>query len=168
MSETDGFRVFAAEPGHLAAWREGGVDALARLTACAVADGWPVFPEGLDYTAAQLEAGKVEPPFVSWLGVHDGRLVAEGGAFRLDARTAEFGYGVAPGFRGRGFGLAIARNLFEAVFAVPEIERLLAHTYPAGAVSPEGHAADGSIAVLRKLGFDVTEHGETWRWERLR
>ena len=132
-----------------------------------VPDGWPEFPEAIDFTLERLEATpEADPPWSMqfFVDAASGRLVGSGGyvAPPVD-RTVEIGYEVAPEFRGRSFGTAAARALVEQAVASGEVDHVTAHTLP---------GPNASTGVLRSLGFeqvDVLEDPEvgtvwSWRW----
>jgi RimJ/RimL family protein N-acetyltransferase len=96
-----------------------------------------------------------------------GRLLGSGGfADPPVGRAVEIGYEVAPKFRGRRFGAAAARALFERAVASGEVDHVIAHTLPgpnastgvlvsmgslAGRVAPGGDQLDTSSALTRPL-----------------
>ena len=77
-------------------------------------------------------------------------------------RTVEIGYGVAPGYRGRGFASEAVRAMVAHCFATGRIAVVRAHTLP---------EPNASTRVLQHCGFqkigEVTdpEDGLIWRWE---
>jgi RimJ/RimL family protein N-acetyltransferase len=137
----------------------------AELVGSAVPDGWPQFPEAVDFTLAHLrEAPEAERPWSMQLFVDDatGRLVGSGGYAAAPAdRTVEIGYEVAPAFRGNGFGAAAARALVERAVGSGEVDHVVAHTLP---------GPNPSTGVLVSLGFDHLrdvedpEAGTLWQW----
>ena len=130
-----------------------------------VPDGWPEFPEAVDFTLALLRDGPEVGHAWSmqlFVDVATGRLVGSGGfAGRPVDRTVEIGYEVAPEFRGRGFGTAAARALVERADASGDVDHVIAHTRP---------GPNPSTGVLASLGFahvadqDDPEVGTVWEW----
>ncbi len=140
------------------------------LMGSAVPDGWPEFPEAVDFTLEHLqsapEAGQVWSMqfFVDHV---TGRLLGSGGfAARPVDRAVEIGYEIAPEFRGHGFGTAAARALVERAVASGEVDHVIAHTRP---------GPNASTGVLVSLGFEHVADQEDpqvgtvweWRWTRL-
>jgi RimJ/RimL family protein N-acetyltransferase len=127
-------------------------------------DGWPEFPEAIDFTLAQLEA-QAQPSMWSMYFFVDrgtGRLVGSGGyAHAPRDRATEIGYEVAPAARGRGVATAAARALVLQAFDTGEVDVVVAHTLA---------EANPSTGVLRKLGFEQVaelpdpEVGHIWEW----
>jgi RimJ/RimL family protein N-acetyltransferase len=137
---------------------------LGEMLGTEVPDGWPEFPEAIDFTLAQLEA-QAEPSMWSMYLFVDrvsGRLLGSGGyAHAPRDGVTEIGYEVAPASRGRGVATAAARALVQQAFDTGEVDGVIAHTL----------AEDNpSTKVLRKLGFERTaelpdpEVGLTWEW----
>ena len=134
-----------------------------------VPDGWPEFPEAIGFTLAHLrDAPEADRSWSMQLFVDHatGRLVGSGGfAAPPVERTVEIGYEVAPGFRGRRFGVAAARALVERAVASGEVDHVVAHTLP---------GPNPSTGVLVSLGFEHTDDQEDpevgtvweWRWSR--
>ena len=80
-------------------------------------------------------------------------------------RAVEIGYGVAPGYRGRGFASEAVRAVVAHSFATGRVTIVRAHTLP---------EPNASTHVLRKCGFqnigevidpDDPGNGLVWRWE---
>jgi RimJ/RimL family protein N-acetyltransferase len=75
----------------------------------------------------------------------------------------EIAYGIAPGYRGRGFATEAANGLIEFASHDPRVRRIRAHTLP---------ERNASTSVLTKTGFELLgevedpEDGRVWRWER--
>jgi ribosomal-protein-alanine N-acetyltransferase len=135
------------------------------LVGSPVPDGWPEFPEAIDFTLQHLQAASEADR--SWsmqffIDQATGRLLGSGGfaAPPVD-RTVEIGYEIAPEFRGRGFGTAAARALVEHAVASGEVDHVVAHTLP---------GPNPSTGVLVSLGFehvgdrDDPELGPVWAW----
>ncbi len=139
----------------------------AELIGSPIPDGWPEFPEAIDFTRARLMGGSEDDR--SWsmqffLDRASGRLVGSGGfASAPVERTVEIGYEVAPEFRGRGFGTAAARALLEYADSTGEVDHVVAHTLP---------GPNPSTGVLDALGFEHVadqvdpEVGVVWEWRR--
>lgn len=132
-----------------------------------VPEGWPEFPEAIGFTMTHLQTSTEADRAWSMQFFVDrvtGRLVGSGGfAGPPIERTVEIGYEVAPGFRGRRFGVAAAGALIEQAVVSGEIDHVIAHTLP---------APNPSTGVLISLGFrhvgdqedaDVGAVAE-WRW----
>src|SRR5262245_50091057 len=136
-----------------------------------VPDGWPEFPEAIEFTLDHLRrAPEADRPWSMqfFIDPTTGRLLGSGGfAARPVDRAVEIGYEVAPEFRGRGFGTAAARALVEHALASGEVDRVIAHTRP---------GPNASTGVLVSLGFahvaDQEDPGEgtiwAWSWTRSR
>jgi RimJ/RimL family protein N-acetyltransferase len=130
-----------------------------------VPDGWPEFPEAIDFTLEHLRnAPEADRAWSMQFFVEPatGRLLGSGGfASRPVDRTVEIGYEVAPAFRGQGFGTAAARALIERAVTSGEVDHVIAHTRP---------GPNPSTGVLMSLGFehvgdqDDPEIGTVWEW----
>jgi RimJ/RimL family protein N-acetyltransferase len=76
--------------------------------------------------------------------------------------VVEFGYEVAPEFRGKGLGVAAAKAMVDKAAATGAVSMVIAHTL--------AHE-NPSTRTLRRLGFSRTgelvdpEDGPIWRWE---
>ena len=135
------------------------------LMASPVPDGWPEFPEAIDFTLEHLQnAPEADHAWSMQFFVDPatGHLLGSGGfAGRPVDRTVEIGYEVAPAFRGRGFGSAAARALVERAVASGEVDHVIAHTQP---------GPNPSTGVLVSLGFEHVadqedpEVGTVWEW----
>jgi RimJ/RimL family protein N-acetyltransferase len=137
---------------------------LGLLLTSSIPDGWPEFPEAIDFTAEKLRA---HPEQGEWwmhlfLDAESGALVGSGGFFGPPAEGAvELGYEVAPAFRGLGYGTAAAEALRDKAVESGEVGTVIAHT-----LALEGP----STGVLTALGFERVatltdpEEGELWRW----
>jgi RimJ/RimL family protein N-acetyltransferase len=134
------------------------------LLTSSIPDGWPEFPEAMDFTAEKLRA---HPEQGEWwmhlfLDAESGALVGSGGFVGPPTeRTVEVGYEIAPSFRGLGYGSAAAGALRDKAVGTGEVDTVVAHTL--AGESP-------STGVLRALGFERVatltdpEEGEVWRW----
>ncbi|HSL76690.1 MAG TPA: GNAT family protein [Candidatus Limnocylindrales bacterium] len=130
-----------------------------------VPDGWPEFPEAIDFTLQHLQ--NADEAARAWsmqlfIDPATGRVVGSGGfAAQPVDRTVEIGYEIAPQFRGRGFGSAAARALVERAVASGEVDHVIAHTQP---------GPNPSTGVLVSLGFvhigdqEDAEVGTIWEW----
>ena len=139
------------------------------LVGSPVPDGWPEFPEAIGFTLEHLQAASEADRAWSmrfFVDPASGALLGSGGfAAPPVERTVEIGYEIAPGFRGRGFGVAAARALVEQAVASGEVDHVLAHTLP---------GPNPSTGVLVSLGFEHTNDQEDpevgvvweWRWTR--
>ncbi len=141
----------------------------AQLMGSPVPDGWPEFPEAIDFTLEHLQTAPEDQRSWSMQFFVDeatGRLLGSGGfAAPPVERTVEIGYEVAPEFRGQGFGTAAARALVERAVASGEVDHVIAHTLP---------GPNPSTGVLVSLGFEhVTDQhdpevGTVWEWQWIR
>ena len=135
------------------------------LTGSPVPEGWPEFPESVDFTLEHLQNAPEADRAWSmqfFVDAATGRLLGSGGfAARPAGRAVEIGYEVAPEFRGQGFGTAAARALVERAVASGEVDHVIAHTLP---------GPNASTAVLVSLGFEHVadqedpEVGSVWEW----
>jgi [ribosomal protein S5]-alanine N-acetyltransferase len=79
-----------------------------------------------------------------------------------EAGVVEIAYGIAPGYRGRGFATEAARALTRYALESGEVRVVLAHTLP---------EPNASTRVLAKCGFRYVdevidpEDGPVWRWQ---
>jgi RimJ/RimL family protein N-acetyltransferase len=77
--------------------------------------------------------------------------------------TVEIGYGIVPGYQGRGHATEAAAALVAFAFKHDGVHRVRAHTLP---------TPNASTRVLEKCGFQYLgevmdpEDGLVWRWER--
>ena len=132
-------------------------------------DGWPEFPEAIDFTLEHLQGSPDADDGWSmqlFVDAATGRMVGSGGFVgRPVDRTVEIGYEVGPAFRGQRFGTAAARALVERAVASGEVDHVIAHTQP---------GPNGSTGVLTSLGFEHVADREDpevgaiweWRWTR--
>ena len=139
------------------------------LVGSPVPDGWPEFPEAIDFTLAHLRTapeGDRSWSMYFFIDQATGRLLGSGGfAAPLAERTVEIGYEIAPELRGRGFGTAALRALVEHAVASGEVDHVLAHTLA---------KPNPSTGVLVSLGFEHIDDREDpevgtvweWRWTR--
>jgi RimJ/RimL family protein N-acetyltransferase len=157
-------RLLPVTLAHLDAYRREPVE-LGLLLGSPIPDGWPEFPEAIDFTTERL---REHPEEGEWwmhffLDGETGALVGSGG-FAGPPRdgAVEIGYEVAPGFRGVGYGSAAVTSLVEKA-AANGVPVVIAHTL--AIESP-------STGALRRVGFELVEtltdpdDGEVWRWRR--
>jgi [ribosomal protein S5]-alanine N-acetyltransferase len=162
---TERLRILAPTLADLHAFRGGGRDALAARLGVAVPADWPVFPETVEVPERIDEA----KPWSTCWGIHvaDATLAVEGGVSTPDAEgAAVFGYAVVADYRGRGLATEFANALIGVARGSGRVRAIDAYTFPAGAISPEGFAADPSIGVLNRLGFVRVGQGEHWHWRK--
>ncbi|MGE2715916.1 GNAT family N-acetyltransferase [Mycolicibacterium litorale] len=150
---------------HLTALREDR-GAFGELLGTAVPDGWPEFPEAIDFTIDRL----TEHPHQAGWWMHF--FLADGGALLVGSGgfagppsggAVEFGYEIAPEYRNRGLATAAARAMIDKALSTSNaVATMVAHTLA---------RENPSTGVLRRLGFtrvaelvDV-EDGPLWRWE---
>jgi [ribosomal protein S5]-alanine N-acetyltransferase len=168
--ETANLRLLPFTPGQLLALIEGvrpfeeliGLGAAAGLRDLLVSDD--VSPAWLQRLRAAREADPWEHGFAV---VHRAsRSVIGSAGFKgpPDGEGAvEIAYGIAPGFRGRGYATEAAAGLVAFAAGSDRVRLVRAHTLP---------APNASTRVLAKCGFarvgDVVdpEDGPVWRWER--
>jgi [ribosomal protein S5]-alanine N-acetyltransferase len=129
-----------------------------------VPDGWPEFPEAIDFTIDRLRSHPDEQQWWLHFFVVDAQLVGSGGFTGPPQHgVAEIGYEIAPAHRNRGYATAAASAMIEKASGSGEVTTVIAHTLPQP--SP-------STGVLTRLGFthvaDVVDpdEGPVWRWER--
>ena len=139
--------------------------AFGELLGSDVPDGWPEFPEGVDYTLAKLAQHPHESDWWMHFFLADGGavLVGSGGFVGPPVNgVVEIGYEIAPAFRERGLATAAAQAMIDKAVASGRVASVIAHTLP---------SENPSTSVLRRLGFRCTEavahpvEGEVWRWE---
>ena len=75
--------------------------------------------------------------------------------------AVEISYYTFPGFEGRGIGTEMARFLVERARALPDVTKVIAHTF---------ERSNASARILQKIGMrfagPAEEDGEpVWRWE---
>ncbi|OKH76709.1 GCN5 family acetyltransferase [Mycobacterium sp. ST-F2] len=138
--------------------------AFGRLIGSPVPDGWPEFPESVGFTLNRLREHPEETDWWMHFFLWDDVLVGSGGFVGPpDRGVVEFGYEVAPAFRGRGLGVAAAQAMLDKAAASGVVSAVIAHTLT---------HENPSTRVLRRLGFcfagerDDPEEGTIWRWER--
>jgi RimJ/RimL family protein N-acetyltransferase len=139
----------------------------AQLMRSPAPDGWPEFPEAIDFTLQRLQEAPASDHAWSmqfFVDAATGRLLGSGGYVAPpEDRTVEIGYEIAPEFRGLGFGTAAARALVDGAAASGQVDHVIAHTLP---------GPNGSTGVLVSLGFEHVadqedpEVGTIWAWRR--
>lgn len=143
---------------------------LGRLLGVRLFDGWPEFPEAMQYVHQHLKTDPAGAPAWGYrFFVHkkDHALIGEGGYKGKPGEDGlvEIGYAIVPEYRRRGLALEAARGLCDYAFSHPEVKTVIAHTLPNGTAS---------INILKKLGMKLVgtvndpEDGEVlqWRMER--
>ena len=137
-------------------------NAFGRLIGSTVPQGWPEFPESIEFTLDRL---RDHPNEADWW-MHVLRRRRRVGRLRRVRRppqdgVVEIGYELAPAFRGKGLGRPRPRSRREGTrtgTVTMVIANTLAHDNP-------------STRVLRHLGIGWTrelvdpEDGPIWRWE---
>jgi len=141
-------------------------DEFGRLIGSPVPDGWPQFPESIGFTRERLAA---HPEEAGWwmfffLEPESGTLLGSGGfAGPPRDRVVEFGYEIAPEFRGRRFGVGAAAAMLHRAAESGEVDAVTAHTLP---------EENPSTRVLATLDFERDgestdpDEGTVWRWRR--
>ncbi len=136
---------------------------LARLMAVVVAEDWPSeeLQGALPAYIGDLERQGSMSGWGLWLIVEPreqalvGDVGFKGGPDRRGA--VEIGYGIAPGYRRRGYALEAAAALVQWAFGRPEVRRVIAECLPDNT---------GSIKVLEGLGMRQTHReGRMLKWE---
>lgn len=125
--------------------------------------GWPEFPEAIGFTIERLLTHPQEAEWWMHYFFVNGLLVGSGGYVGQPRKgVVEIGYEIAPGFRGRRYGVGAAAALTRQAFDSGEVDAVIAHTL----------AHDNpSTKVLERLGFDLeadvkdAAQGKLWRWK---
>jgi RimJ/RimL family protein N-acetyltransferase len=164
MDDFVGVVVLPATVEHLKALRADRLGLAALLGSC-VPDGWPEFPEAVDFTLARLAEHPHEADWWMHFFLADGAavLIGSGGFVGPPVNgVVEIGYEIAPAFRERGLATAAARALIDKAVASGRVRTIIAHTRP---------DENPSTGVLRRLSFrcrgEFTDplEGPVWRWE---
>jgi len=132
-------------------------NALARVMNVNIPDNWPVEnydadPLGFSMKALDEDAG-AEPWLLRYyIERESSMLIGFGGGCGLPKSGAwTIGYSVLPQFRRRGYASEATAALIAEAFTHPEVERIIAETYP------ELVASQG---VMKKNGFQFVGAGE--------
>jgi ribosomal-protein-alanine N-acetyltransferase len=151
---------------HLQAFADGGDAALGEALGVTVEPDW-AGPDALQAMNFSLGFLETHPEAADWwmhVFIHeaDNRLIGLGGYKGLPAGgMVEFGYELAPAFRGQGLATEAARGMIEHAFAQDDIDHVIAHTLA---------EENASTRVLKRVGlrFDGEVHdpddGDIWRW----
>lgn len=159
--EEPSVQLLAATPVHLEALRRDRQE-LAGLLGGPVPDGWPQFPEAVDFTLDRLTAEPGERDWWMYFFLSGGVLVGSGGYVGPpEDGKVEIGYEIAPGFRGRGLGRAAARALVERAFRSPDVDAVVAHTLAGQNRSGRVLAALGFVKLAEIVS---PEDGPVWQW----
>ncbi len=131
-----------------------------------VADGYLEFPGALEAALEHLKSGEHQPAWASHLFIYpeDDRLVGFGGyhsAPNADG-VVEFGYGIAPAYRGKGFATEAAQALIDQAFADAAVKIVIAHTLARSSPSARVLIKSGLLPVTEIIDPD---EGPIWRWE---
>ena len=136
--------------------------AFGRMIGSPVPDSWPQFSESIGFTLDRLREHPDEGDWWMHFFLCGELLIGSGGYVGPPQDgVAEFGYEVAPTFRGKRMGLAAARAMVDKAAASGSVTTIIAHTL--------AHE-NPSTGVLRRLGFTKTrelvdpEDGPIWRW----
>ncbi|MCT7658920.1 GNAT family N-acetyltransferase [Mycobacterium deserti] len=155
-------RLLPATLAHLVALKDGPA-AFGDLIGSPVPQGWPEFPESIDFTTDRLRDRPDEADW--WMHFFfDGDVLIGSGGFVGPPRDGivEIGYELAPAYRGKGLGTAAAGALVAKAGHSGAVRTVIANTL--AQVNP-------STGVLRSLGFTRSaefvdpEEGPLWRWE---
>jgi RimJ/RimL family protein N-acetyltransferase len=136
--------------------------AFAELIGSPIPDGWPEFPESIEFSIVKLGEAPDESDWWLHFFLADKRMVGSGGFVGPPTDgTIEIGYEIAPAFRGRGYATAASRALIDKALSTGSVDTVVAHTLA---------AENPSTSVLRRLGFRFVaelpddEQGSVWRW----
>jgi RimJ/RimL family protein N-acetyltransferase len=168
--ETVNLRLLPYSPEHLLALIDGQRQFEERIGLRA-ADGLRDFIASGDVSPAwlaQLRASTTADPwFHGFAVVHrdDGLVIGSAGFKGApdDQGVVEIGYGIVPGYQGRGYATEAAAALGAFAFGSGRVRFVRAHTLP---------TPNASTRVLAKCGFKFVgevvdpEDGPVWRWER--
>jgi len=167
---SENIRLVAHTPEHLRALLEG-TEVYERRFQVKVADGVREFLIGPEVSAeflARLKAPTEADPWKDGFGVlHLDENVIIGfcsftGPPDADGMV-EIAYGIAAGYRGRGYATQAAQALIVHALASGQVRVIRAHTLP---------QKNSSTRILEKCGFTFVdefmhpEDGAIWRWER--
>jgi RimJ/RimL family protein N-acetyltransferase len=134
---------------------------LGRLLGGPVPDGWPQFPEATGFTLDRLREHPDQAGWWMHFFLSGGVLVGSGGFVGPPQNgVVEFGYEIAPAFRGRGLGRAAARAMIERAFAAG-VTTVVAHTLPD--LNPSARLLQG-LGFVRGEPIEHPEDGTIWPW----
>ena len=161
-------RLLPHTPGHLRALLEG-ADVYERRFGIGIAEGVRDFLIGPEVSPEFLErlngAAEADPWRDGFAVLHLAENIVIGMASFTGPpgdETVEIAYGIAPGYRGRGYAQEAARALVDYACASGGVRTIRAHTLP---------QSNASTRVLEKCGFTFAgeivhpEDGLVWRWE---
>jgi [ribosomal protein S5]-alanine N-acetyltransferase len=158
-------------PAHLLALIEG-TEPFAECFGLPAAEGVREFFVSADVSPAwlaQLRTSATPDPWLHGYAVVDreSRSVVGSVGFKGppdEEGMVEIGYGIVPGFQGRGYATEAAEAVVALAFGDGRVTRVRAHTLP---------TPNASTRVLAKCGFqrlgevEDPEDGLVWRWERV-
>jgi ribosomal-protein-alanine N-acetyltransferase len=124
-----------------------GTAELEALLAATVADEWTAFPGALQRLWEDERAGETDPAWGTtlFLLAAPRTLIGMGGFTGApECGIVEFGYGIAPAYRGRGLATEGAKELVRRAFRHPSVVAVEARTRP---------IPGPSTRVLEKLGL---------------
>ena len=140
-----------------------GTAAFAALAGSPVPDGWPEFPEAIEFAIDKLRERPDQAGWWMHLFFIDSTLVGSGGYVGPpEDGVVEIGYEIAPAFRGRGLATAAATAMIAKAVTEGDVHTVIAHTL--------AHP-NASTSVLRRAGFAHVgafpdeQEGTVWRWE---
>ena len=166
MIRTERLRLIPARRDHYTAMREGD-EALGRALGLTVAEGWVGLEDHRDVIINADSFLDEHPGAADWwmylfVLEADAALIGVGGFKGEPADgVVEFGYALAPAYRGRGLALEAARALRDHALTRADVHTVQAHTLP---------EENASTRILRGLGLEKREplsdpdDGEIWRW----
>ena len=118
---------------------------LGEILGCRVTEEWPLEDWEPHVLVWLLNRFAEDPGSVAWCRYI---LLRQDGAAPVLIGTLgavpEFGYGIVPAFRRRGYALEAAQAMIAWIAEKGEVTQLVAHTYPELA---------GSIRILERCGF---------------
>lgn len=131
-----------------------------------VADGYLEFPGTLETALEHLKSGITQPEWGTHLftTIEDKTLIGLGGYHSAPnvEGVVEFGYGIAPSYRGRGLATEAARALIDHAFDDPQVKIVIAHTLARSSASTRVLIKSGLLPVTEMID---PEEGPIWRWE---
>jgi [ribosomal protein S5]-alanine N-acetyltransferase len=171
MIETERLELVPCQLKHFEAIinNESELDSVLQVTR---AEGWLGFPEAIEAMEPSYEYLKTHPTALGWWTYlfvlkADRKLIGLGGfkGEATDDGIVEFGYALAPSYRGRGLATEASRGMIQYAFNHPFVTEVIAHTLP---------EHNPSTRVLKRAGLRFTSvvndpsHGEVWRWSLTR